>query len=292
VTGTKSSRFFWSDWESDEALKLCSLAAQGLWMRMLCVCAKGEGYLQVNGKSLRDETLALVIGRPIEEIKPLLAELADAGVFSFDRKNRIYSRRMIRDGKIAVKGKQNADLRWSRHRSQAAEDNNENPQPNGEANGVAYEKASSPQRTPSYESSTSTDSSRTVGLTKKLFEAAGPNALYGTPGIELIKPILDLEAQGCDFEADILPAVQATVPKMREPLRTWSAGFLRDAIMARKAARLRSQNGPANDEMRLRRMFDWWKRTGEWPIVWGPDPTASYGCEIPKELIERWSAET
>jgi hypothetical protein len=267
-------------------------------MRMLCVCAKGDGYLQVNGKSLRDEALALVIGRPIEEIRPLIEELADAGVFSFDRKNRIYSRRMIRDGKIAIKGKQNADLRWSRHRSQAAENNNENQQPNGDAsgpvNGEAYEEPYAPRGSlPT--TSTYTDSSRTTdGLTKKLFEAAGPNALYGTPGIEVIKPILDLEAQGCDVEEDILPAVRATVPKMREPLRTWSAGFLRDAIMARKAARLRGQNGPTPAESKeaiWRRQWDWWKKTGEWPGVWGPGPDIS-GCEIPKELIERWSAET
>ena len=40
-----------------------------------------------------------------------------------------------------------------------------------------------------------------------------------------------------------------------------------------------------------RRQWDFWRRTGTWPIVWGPDPTASYGCEIPKHLREQWSAE-
>ena len=48
------SKFFWNDWENDPALKLCSLAAQGLWMRMLCICAKGEtrGWLLVSGRPL------------------------------------------------------------------------------------------------------------------------------------------------------------------------------------------------------------------------------------------------
>ena len=40
-----------------------------------------------------------------------------------------------------------------------------------------------------------------------------------------------------------------------------------------------------------RRQWGFWRRTGTWPIVWGCDPTASYGCEIPKELIDQWTAE-
>jgi hypothetical protein len=304
VSGTKSTRFFWQDWESDESLKLCSLAAQGLWMRMLCVCAKGEGYLQVNGKPLRDEALAMVVGRPLEEIKPLLEELADAGVFSFDRRNRIYSRRMIRDGKIAIKGKQNADLRWSRHRSQATEFHNENHKPNGGPNGEANEEpngeASSRSGDPSSDSDSFTDSSRSIDeLVERLAKAAGGNVVRGSVGIEMLKPILDLQAQGCDLDADIIPAIAELAPKLGKPLRTWGAGFLRDAVLAKKAARLRNGSGehrydskPAEPSETLwRRQWDWWKRTGEWPNVWGPPPTASYGCEIPKELIERWSAE-
>ena len=57
MSGTIWSKFYWSDWETDPALRLCSLAAQGLWMRMLCVAASHDpiGYVAVAGRGL-DET--------------------------------------------------------------------------------------------------------------------------------------------------------------------------------------------------------------------------------------------
>jgi len=46
-----SSTFYWRDYENDEGLRLSSLAAQGLWMRLLCLAAKADpyGYVLVNG---------------------------------------------------------------------------------------------------------------------------------------------------------------------------------------------------------------------------------------------------
>ena len=45
-------KFYWSDWADDPALALCSLAAQGLWMRLLCIAAQGTpyGHVNINGK--------------------------------------------------------------------------------------------------------------------------------------------------------------------------------------------------------------------------------------------------
>jgi hypothetical protein len=103
------SKFYWSDYESDNALRQCSLAAQGLWMRMLCICAKSEprGYLTVAGVPLDVEALALAISRPAKEVKTLLEELEKWAVFSRDRRGKIYNRRMIADGKRAKKCKTN-----------------------------------------------------------------------------------------------------------------------------------------------------------------------------------------
>jgi hypothetical protein len=39
MSGTRWSKFYWSDWDGDMRLRLCSLAAQGLWMQMLCIAA-------------------------------------------------------------------------------------------------------------------------------------------------------------------------------------------------------------------------------------------------------------
>ena len=101
------SKFFWNDWENDPALRLCSFAAQGLWMRLLCVCAKSDpvGYLTVDGHSPSHDDLALLIGRPAEELLPLLTELSDRGVYSRDAKGRLYSRRLVRDAKASAEAR-------------------------------------------------------------------------------------------------------------------------------------------------------------------------------------------
>lgn len=101
------SKFFWSDWESDQGLRLCSLAAQGLWMRMLCVCAKHEpkGYLAINGHPLTVDAIARLAGVTETEAGNLIAELDRNGVFSRNRSGCIYSRRMVRDEKRSQEGR-------------------------------------------------------------------------------------------------------------------------------------------------------------------------------------------
>lgn len=127
------SKFFWSDWEADQGLRLCSLAAQGLWMRMLCVCAKGDpkGYLAINGQPLGSTDVARLCGITADEAESLMDELDRNGVFSRDRRGWVYSRRMIRDAKKSAAGKKFAKRRWG----QPPEDKGGNPRPNGSPNG-------------------------------------------------------------------------------------------------------------------------------------------------------------
>ena len=104
MSGVIWTRFFWSDWESDPALRLCSYAAQGLWMRMLCIAAAHDpiGYVAVAGRALSEEDLARMTGGSPNEVSALLGELERNGVFSRDRLKRIYSRRMTRDARKAA----------------------------------------------------------------------------------------------------------------------------------------------------------------------------------------------
>jgi hypothetical protein len=105
VSGVIWSKFFWSDWESDPALRFCSLAAQGLWMRMLCVAAQSEpiGFVCIAGRPLDVTDLARVTGCSEAEVDVLVSELDRSGVFSRDRKGRIFSRRMVNDQqKLAI----------------------------------------------------------------------------------------------------------------------------------------------------------------------------------------------
>lgn len=96
-----ASLWFWRDWESDVALKACSLAAQGLWMRMLCIAAQHDpiGYVAVNRVGLDPEGIARIAGAGVDETRSLMDELSQNGVFSRDRNGTIYNRRMTRDAK-------------------------------------------------------------------------------------------------------------------------------------------------------------------------------------------------
>lgn len=109
MSGTTWTKFYWSDWESDPALRLCSLAAQGLWMRMLCIASAHDpiGYVAVAGRGLDETALARMTGCSGSEASELLGELDRNGVFSRDRTGRIYSRRMVTDARRAAIARKN-----------------------------------------------------------------------------------------------------------------------------------------------------------------------------------------
>jgi hypothetical protein len=120
-----SSTWFFNDWENDPALKACSLAAQGLWKRLLCIAARApeHGIVQIEGltSGLPDGLphLAAVVGRPPEEIAPLIDELLSSGTASRDRKGRLYCRRMVRAAGLSAKrskvGRLGADVTNGKH---------------------------------------------------------------------------------------------------------------------------------------------------------------------------------
>ncbi|CAN7666179.1 hypothetical protein LJR098_002005 [Rhizobium sp. LjRoot98] len=78
MSGVVWSKFFWQDWEIALAVRLCSLSAQGLWMRMLCIASAHDpiGYVAVAGKGLDETSLARLTGRQESEIAFLLTSLA------------------------------------------------------------------------------------------------------------------------------------------------------------------------------------------------------------------------
>lgn len=109
-------KFYWSDWADDPALALCSLAAQGLWMRLLCIAAQGTpyGHVTVNGNppSL-DELARLIRPRPkVGTVARLIDELRRHGVLQMEADGTLVSRRMESDGKIVGIRSKAAKSRW------------------------------------------------------------------------------------------------------------------------------------------------------------------------------------
>ena len=97
--GLRWSKFWWQDYDQDPALRMCSLAAQGLWMRMLCLMHQGRpyGHLLVNGNAPNPKQLAAIVGASSAEVTKLIAELEQAGVFSRNPSGVAFNRRMVRD---------------------------------------------------------------------------------------------------------------------------------------------------------------------------------------------------
>ncbi len=113
-------KFSPDDWQSDTALKSCSLAARGLWIEMIALMHKSPryGHLIVGGRILDDAALAALVGAPTHEVSALLGDLEQAGVFTKSSDGAIYSRRMVRDHKRSNVNRKNGKKRWKEDNSQ------------------------------------------------------------------------------------------------------------------------------------------------------------------------------
>lgn len=98
------------DWLTTPELRVCKPAARGLWLDLMCLACLEEpiGYVTVNGKPATVEDIVNAIaGWTIELVKEALEDLRIHGVFSVDRKGRVYSRRMVRAEKLGAISKEN-----------------------------------------------------------------------------------------------------------------------------------------------------------------------------------------
>jgi hypothetical protein len=118
-------QFYPNDWLREPSLRLCSLAAKGLWFDMLCLMWFGQprGTLTVNGKPLDNKSLAKLEGTDSKKIDELLAELELYDVYSKFDNGTIYNRRMYREwhnrrhiSEVRTEaGKKGAQRRWQNH---------------------------------------------------------------------------------------------------------------------------------------------------------------------------------
>jgi len=107
MTATRSTRFFWSDWLADEAVRRLTLAERGLWIDLLALASAGvpRGYVtDRNGRPLSHEEIARVTNAasPVE-VANLIGCLLSKGAASRDRSGRLLNRRMVRDHQLSLK---------------------------------------------------------------------------------------------------------------------------------------------------------------------------------------------
>lgn len=128
---------FWpGDWKGDAALRMCGLAARGLWIECIAIMHEAEpyGHLMVNGRALTTKQLASIVGAPERDVVKLLAELEEAGVFSRTDSGTIFSRRMVRDAAKSEEGREAIAKRWANKASAPAPIDDPNTPPNRSGN--------------------------------------------------------------------------------------------------------------------------------------------------------------
>lgn len=92
-----STRWFWNDWRLDRGVRACSIAARGVWIDLLAICAENAGYLLIDGRTPSISALAREISVERRQLSRLLVELEGNGVFSRTTEGVIFSRRMVRE---------------------------------------------------------------------------------------------------------------------------------------------------------------------------------------------------
>lgn len=112
MTSAPWLKFYPTDWRAKPALRLCSAAARGLWLEMLCLMhdAEPRGHLLVMGHSVTPEELAGLVSIPPDECERLVAELERFKIFSRTPAGVIVSRRMVRDTAKAAAARENGRL--------------------------------------------------------------------------------------------------------------------------------------------------------------------------------------
>lgn len=128
-------KFYTSDWRADPRLKMCSPAARGMWIEMICLMheASPYGHLLIHGQTPNVAQLASLTGIPIAEVPHLVAELEQLGVFSRTKEGVIYSRKLVRMASRSAKAQKNGKKGGSPSLRKHDENNDPlNPQLNGD----------------------------------------------------------------------------------------------------------------------------------------------------------------
>lgn len=131
--------FYPSDWMFDSVAG-CSIAAQGLWLRIMFLLhgSTRYGYLEMNGSPIPSGFVAQRCGVTQEQYETLLSELVTAGVPSFTQAGVLYSRRMVKDAKLREE-RRNAGSKGGRARSKSQAKSNQSNEDENEV-GIAFEK--------------------------------------------------------------------------------------------------------------------------------------------------------
>jgi hypothetical protein len=200
-------QFYPADWRKDAALQSCSIAAQGLWINILCIAHECEpyGHLMINGKPMSGAQIGRLVGLSAKDCDKLLVELQAAGVLDKTPDAAIYSRRMVRDEEIrnrrAAGGGEGAA-----HGIKGAEHGLKGGRPKTER-GVIYPPLKPPPSSSSSSSTSIKESAQKIGLVDNSGKYPKPDPRSTVPG----KPGRDPEIQKAERDMQNRAAPSAEV---------------------------------------------------------------------------------
>lgn len=129
-------QFYPKDWRDEQSLRLCSMAARGLWIDLMCLMHSADryGHLELAGKPMAVEQIARLVGESAKDVKRWMAELVTNGVCSVTEEGVIFSRRMVRDEAIREKRAAGGEA-GSTHGHKGAEHGGKGGRPRSEEGG-------------------------------------------------------------------------------------------------------------------------------------------------------------
>lgn len=83
MSAHKTFKFDPGAWLNNRALRLCSPAARGFWVDVMCLCHP-SGYLVAADKPMSDKQVAALVGESPSRVRGWFAELGEAGMFSVE----------------------------------------------------------------------------------------------------------------------------------------------------------------------------------------------------------------
>jgi len=111
MSAKHSTKWYWSDWLGDPAVRSLTPAERGVWIDLigLAAAAKPVGYvLDAQGEPLTHEEIARVTNAgSLDAVAKLIEEIVRKGAASRDRAGRLYNRRQVRDVENSAKKRRN-----------------------------------------------------------------------------------------------------------------------------------------------------------------------------------------
>jgi hypothetical protein len=122
VASTHSTKWFWSDWRGDEAVRRLTPSERGVWIDLLALAATGNptGYVcDANGDPVAIGEIARFTNCPdLDELRKLIVGIEAKGAVSRDRAGRLFNRRMVRDAALSLKRRHAAEIRYKIRKKQ------------------------------------------------------------------------------------------------------------------------------------------------------------------------------